>query len=52
MKRKLGVTGQIFFFTFEWIKTEDSENLTKSQKYEQQTSLILGVGLFCFHCSS
>ena len=39
MKRKMGVNGQIFLQTLEWIKPEASENLTKNQKYEERISL-------------
>ena len=39
MKRKVGVSGQIFFNDNTWIKPEDSENLATNQKMEEQTSL-------------
>ena len=38
MKRKVGVSGQFFFNDNTWIKPEDSENLAKNQKMEEQTS--------------
>ena len=38
-KRKMGVTREIFFKTFKWIKPEDSENLTKNLKHDKPASL-------------
>ena len=38
MKRKLGQWAN-FLLTLEWIKPEDSENLTKIQKHDERTSL-------------
>ena len=39
-EKKSGGQWAIFSLTLEWIKPEDSENLTKNQKYEERTSLI------------
>ena len=38
-EKKIGCHWATLYLTFEWIKTEDSENLTKNQKYEERTSL-------------
>ena len=38
-EKKIGGHWAKFLLTFEWIKTVDSENLTKSHKYQQRTSI-------------